>query len=68
MIRLYSKSERVLSLRTDIRPLFPCQTPTQPSIGDQGKERTLLHSARHEVKRGFLDLDPTLIGVTVWPL
>ena len=68
MIRLYSKSERVLSLRTDTRPLFPCQTPTQPSIGDQGKERTLLHSARHEVKRGFLDLDPTLIRVTVWPL
>ena len=49
-------------------PFFTRQKPTQPSIEDQGKERSQHHKVRHEVKRCFLDLDPTLIGITVWPL
>jgi hypothetical protein len=49
-------------------PFFTRQKPTQPSIEDQGKDRTHHHNVRHEVKRGFPDLDPTLIGSIVWPL
>ncbi len=49
-------------------PFFTRQKPTQPSIEDQGKDRTHHHNVRHEMKRGFLDLDPTLIGCIVWPL
>ena len=56
MIRLYSKSERVFSLRTEARSLFTCQMSSHSYSMDQGGFRTFLHIGRYDVKWCFFDL------------
>ena len=66
MIWLYSKSERVFSLRTEARSLFTMSNVPHSCSMDQGGFRSLHHIVGHEVKWCFFDFNPTLIGFIVW--